>query len=63
MAARLRIWRCTICGFTYDEAKGWPDEGIPPGTPWAEIPDDWYCPDCGAARSQFAMVEVPAARP
>jgi rubredoxin len=37
---------CLICGFIYDEALGLPDEGIPPGTKWADIPLSWRCPDC-----------------
>ena len=48
-------------GLEYDEAKGWPEDGIAPGTRWDDIPDDWSCPDCGAAKSDFVMVEV--ARP
>ena len=39
----------------------WPEDGIAPGTRWDDIPDDWSCPDCGAAKSDFVMVEV--ARP
>ena len=46
------------CGFEYDEEKGWPEDGIAPGTRWDDIPDDWSCPDCGAAKSDFEMVEV-----
>ncbi|WP_444545193.1 rubredoxin [Streptomyces brasiliensis] len=38
---------CQVCGLVYDEAEGWPDEGIAPGTAWEDIPDDWSCPDCG----------------
>ena len=34
---------------------------VAPGTRWDDIPDDWSCPDCGAAKSDFEMVEV--ARP
>src|SRR5256885_902818 len=49
---------CVQCGFEYDEAKGWPEDGIAPGTRWDDIPDDWSCPDCGAAKSDFEMVEV-----
>ena len=33
-------------------------EGIPPGTRWADIPDDWACPGCGASKTEFAMMEV-----
>lgn len=54
----MRVWECTQCGFRYDEAAGWPDEGIAPGTSWADVPDDWYCPDCGAAKADFYMVEL-----
>ncbi|WP_028534254.1 rubredoxin [Paludibacterium yongneupense] len=51
-------WRCIMCGFTYDEASGLPDEGIPPGTLWEDIPDDWCCPDCGISKSDFEMVAL-----
>ena len=54
----MRIWRCEQCGFEYDEAAGWEEEGFAPGTRWDEIPDDWSCPDCGAAKADFSMVEV-----
>ena len=36
-------------------------EGIAPGTRWADIPDDWECPDCGVAKADFEMVQVKAA--
>ena len=36
---------CSICGYVYDEAKN---------GPWAELPDDWKCPLCGASRADFA---------
>ena len=48
-----------FCGFVYDpEAQGWPDEGIAPGTRWEDIPDDWTCPQCGSAKSDFEMIEI-----
>jgi len=49
----VKRWRCWVCGYVYDEARGAPDDGIPPGTPWEDVPDEWSCPDCGAARSEF----------
>lgn len=52
----MRVWQCRICGFIYDEAEGLPDEGIAPGTPWEDIPDDWHCPECGVAKDAFEMV-------
>lgn len=51
-------WECVVCGYIYDEAVGIPDDGIPAGTIWADIPEDWACPDCGVAKSDFEMVKV-----
>jgi rubredoxin len=55
---QFKLFRCMQCGFEYDEALGWPEDGIVPGTRWDDIPDDWSCPDCGAAKSDFEMVEI-----
>jgi rubredoxin len=57
-AANVKTYMCLICGFIYDEAKGRPEEGIPPGTKWADIPLAWRCPDCGSGKEDFEMVEV-----
>jgi len=51
-------YRCTICGYTYDQAKGDPEGGIKPGTPFEEIPDSWVCPVCGAAKEMFEKVKA-----
>ena len=58
--AARRIWQCSVCAFIYDEAKGLPEEGIAPGTAWADIPDDWSCPDCGVSKKDFRMREIQA---
>jgi rubredoxin len=50
-------WRCQNCTFTYDEERGLPEEGLAPGTRWADVPEDWLCPDCGATKEDFEMVE------
>ena len=39
--------RCPGCGYTYEVAVGNELEGFAAGTAWADIPDDWCCPDCG----------------
>lgn len=53
---------CSVCTFTYDEAKGIPDAGIAPGTRWEDLPDDWKCPWCGAGKDAFReKKEAPAA--
>jgi rubredoxin len=54
----MKIWRCQQCGYEYDEAEGWPEDGIEPGTKWEDIPDDWSCPDCGAAKADFRMMVI-----
>ena len=57
-AAGFRKWQCVLCAFFYDEEKGIPEEGIPAGTRWADVPESWSCPDCGARKNDFEMVEV-----
>ncbi len=44
---------CSVCGYIYEETKGIPEAGIAPGTTWEELPEDWVCPLCGAAKSEF----------
>lgn len=51
------VMRCQVCGFVYRPEEGMPEFGIPPGTRWEDIPDDWQCPDCGTGKSDFHMVE------
>ncbi|RLK48590.1 rubredoxin [Alkalispirillum mobile] len=53
-----RSWMCVVCGWIYDEEEGLPEEGIKPGTRWEEIPDDFKCPECGATKAEFDMIEV-----
>lgn len=48
---------CLLCGFVYDEAKGWPEDGLQPGTRWEDVPDAWTCPDCNAMKMDFEMIE------
>lgn len=44
---------CTVCGYVYEEEKGIPKDGIAAGTKWADLPESWVCPLCGAAKSEF----------
>ena len=53
-----KVWMCIICGWIYNEASGAPEEGIEPGTAWKDVAEDWTCPDCGAAKDEFEMVEI-----
>lgn len=52
----MSVYHCPECGFVFDEAQGVPREGFPPGTPFAQVPDDWTCPDCGV-RDKLDFVE------
>ena len=46
---------CTVCGYVYDPAEGDPDNGVDPGTAFADVPEDWVCPVCGAEKDQFEL--------
>ncbi len=48
---------CSICGYVYDPADGDPESGIPPGTSFDDLPEDWVCPVCGADKSEFEKEE------
>ena len=52
-----RRYKCTACDYVYDPAKGDPETGIAPGTPFEEIPDDWACPLCGLSKDAFRPME------
>lgn len=49
----MNSYVCSICGYVYDEAVGSPQSGIAPGTRWEDLPEDWICLLCGAAKSAF----------
>jgi rubredoxin len=55
----VSAYRCPVCDYVYDEAKGAPREGFPAGTGWDHIPDGWSCPDCGVREKvDFDSMEV-----
>jgi len=53
-----KVYMCVICGFLYEEEKGLPEHGIPPGMCWEDVPENWTCPDCGATKDEFEMIEI-----
>jgi rubredoxin len=55
---KYKKYMCVICGYIYDEELGDPEEGLAPGTRWEDIPINWNCPECGAAKEDFEMVEI-----
>lgn len=54
----MNAYMCVICGFVYEEAKGDATSGLPPGTRWEDVPLSWRCPDCGAGKEDFEMIEI-----
>ena len=52
----MEKWECTACGYIYDPVAGDPENGVRPGTRFEDLPEDWVCPQCGAAKEFFQMV-------
>ena len=48
-------YRCLICGYVYDEDKGEEKKDVAPGTAFEDLPEDFKCPLCGAAKSMIMM--------
>ncbi len=48
---------CTACGYIYDPEVGDPDNGIEPGTAFADLPEDWVCPLCSLGKDVFEVTE------
>ena len=56
-------WKCRRCSYIYDPRVGDPDGGIPPGTPFEQIPDSWRCPVCGVTKRDFYSLGTPQPAP
>jgi rubredoxin len=52
----MKKYICAVCGYEYDPAAGDPDNGVAPGTAFADVPEDWVCPLCAAGKDQFEEV-------
>ena len=52
----MASWRCTICEYLYDPAVGDPTGGVPAGTAWEDVPEDWTCPGCAVSKDSFKPV-------
>lgn len=53
----MKKYECELCEIIYDPAKGDPNSGIPAGTPFEALPEDWFCPTCGVGKDHFHPVE------
>ena len=51
---RRMKYSCNVCSYVYDPQRGDPDHGVPPGTSFDDLPEDWICPDCSVGKSEFS---------
>lgn len=50
----MKKYVCGVCGYVYDPEKGDPESDIAPGVAFADLPEDWTCPVCGAGKDEFS---------
>ena len=48
---------CVVCGWVYDEDLGDDELGIPAGTLFTDLPEDFECPVCGVGIEQFEIAD------
>lgn len=53
----MKKYACELCGYEYDPEAGDPENGIPEGTAFEDLPEDWVCPLCGVGKDEFVPVE------
>ena len=47
------VYVCEVCGWMYDEDDGNPKMDITPGTKIEELPETFFCPECGVEKDMF----------
>lgn len=52
----MKKYRCTVCEYIYDPEKGDPENGINPGTAFADLPESWVCPECNVGKDSFEEI-------
>ncbi|MBB6623278.1 rubredoxin [Clostridium gasigenes] len=53
----MKSYVCDVCGYIYDPSIGDEENGVPSGTSWDNVPEDWLCPLCGVGKDLFSEVE------
>ena len=53
----MEKWECTACGYVYDPEVGDPENDVPAGTAFADLPEDWVCPQCGVGKDLFQQID------
>ncbi len=54
--ADMKSYKCKMCGYVYRPERGFPVDGIEPGTAFERVPESWTCPVCGASKKDFQPV-------
>ena len=54
----MDLYECLVCGYIYNPEVGDPPGGIPPGVKFSHLPEDWVCPECGAGKDQFVIIQT-----
>lgn len=54
----MKVYTCTLCGYEYIEEDGDKEGGVEAGTEFEDIPSDWVCPVCGAAKEEFEEIDT-----
>ena len=57
----MKKYVCDICGYIYDPANGDPENDVPKGTEFRDLPEDWTCPNCDAPKGKFMVIDGGAA--
>ena len=53
----MEKYKCKVCGYVYDPAEGDADNGVPAGTSFEDLPEDWVCPLCAVGKDEFEKEE------
>jgi len=56
----MNNYLCSVCGYVYDPDTGDSESGIPGGTDFEELPEDWVCPVCGVDKAKFKKLGLTA---
>jgi rubredoxin len=56
ITAQGQLYKCDECGYVYNPDNGDPDHGVPPGTPFADLPSGWVCPSCENTKDNFTAI-------
>ena len=54
MSDRLERCQCQVCGHIYDPARGEPEQGLPPGVAFDDLPQEWVCPVCASPKDMYS---------